>query len=125
MVFASQDHVNLPDAELETFIVQLAIPWYINFYVSWHDCPSVLWINYQEVTTDSKDAIKRILHHAGRKNIRDEEIEMALENRNSSADRMNVGRPGRGRMLSDENKALIRQYCSAYPRIDFSRIGVD
>lgn len=125
MLFANQDHVNLPDAELETFIVQLAIPWYINFYVSWHDCPSALWISYQEVTTDSKDALKRILHHAGRQNIRDEEIEMALKNRNSSADRMNVGRPGRGRMLSKENRALIRQYCSAYPCIDFSRIGVD
>ncbi len=125
MVFANQDHLNLSDEELETFLVQMAIPWYINFYVSWHECPNALWITYQDVATDSKDTIKKILRHVGRQDIRDDEIETALKNRNSSADRMNVGSPGRGHMLSSENKTLIRQYCSAYPSIDFSLIGVD
>lgn len=125
MVFANQDHLNLSDEELETFLVQMAIPWYINFYVSWHECPNALWITYQEVTTDSKGVIKKILRNLGRQDIGNDEIEAALENRNPSADRMNVGRPRRGHMLSEENKTLIRQYRSAYPSIDFSRIGVD
>lgn len=124
MFFATDYHNDLSDDELETLIVHMAIPWYINFYVSWHECPSALWVTYQELTEDGSGVIERILRHVGREEILRSQIEDALEKREANADRVNIARAGRGESLSEENKMLIRQYCSFYPHIDFSRVGI-
>ncbi len=125
MAFVTGDHIKLSDEDLETFIVQMAIPWYINFYVSWQDCPSALWVNYRELATDGNGVVEKILAHCGRLDIDEEAIKIALGNGMPATDRLNVGQQGRGRALSEENKALIRLYCSYYPSVDFSPVGVN
>ncbi len=44
MITLAPEHAKLPDEDLEELIAELAIPWYINFYVTWHgiDCIRVL-----------------------------------------------------------------------------------
>lgn len=124
MAFIDERHLDMSDDELETLIVQMAIPWYINFYVSWHQCPNAYWVTYQELVADPVRVIAGIADHVGVRDMAISQIEEALKSGDTSADRINVGRHGRGQMLSDENKESIRQYCAAYPDIDFSRLGV-
>lgn len=64
--FVSKDHLEMDDEELDRMIVQMVIPWYINFYVSWTRCDKALWLRYEDVIVDPADAIRRILDAAGR-----------------------------------------------------------
>ena len=122
--FVSKDHLEMDDAELDRMIVQMVIPWYINFYVSWTRCDKALWLRYEDVIVDPAAAIRRILDAAGRE-IDDESIQAALESSNPGKERKNVGKPGRGAMLPEAQKRVIREYRSFYPDIDFSMIGLD
>lgn len=124
MAFTEAHHLDMSDEELETFIVQMAIPWYINFYVSWRQCPNAYWVTYQELVAHPVGTIRGIADHVGLQNIAESQIEEILKSGDSSSDRMNVGRQGRGQALSNQNKETIRQYCAAYPNIDFSIVGV-
>lgn len=118
------EHPSLPDDELESAIVRLAIPWYIHFYVSWTHCPNATWVTYEEATQNTAAAIEKILRNSHRRFDR-ATIEKAVNAANPEKDRKNVGRAGRGASLSEENKDIIRRYRSFYPNIDFSPIGLD
>lgn len=118
------DHPSLPDDELESAIVRLAIPWYIHFYVSWRHCPDAIWVTYEEATQQTADVVERIFARSHQKPDR-ATIEAAIGTSDPSKDRRNVGRSGRGHELSEENKEIIRRYRSFYPDIDFSLIGLD
>lgn len=124
MSFVKDLHTELSDDELETFITEMAIPWYINFFVSWNECASALWVTYEEMISDEMAVVERMLRHAGHSELNETEIEHALKIRDKMADRVNVGQIGRGELLSEKNKATIRQYCEYYPDIDFSRVGI-
>jgi len=118
------EHPSLPDAELESAIVRLAVPWYIHFYVSWCHCPDAIWVTYEEATQQTAGVVERIFARSHQKpDIA--AIEAAIGNSDPSKDRKNVGRSGRGHELSGENKEIIRRYRSFYPDIDFSLIGLD
>lgn len=118
------EHPALPDDELESAIVRLAIPWYIHFYVSWKQCPNATWITYEEATGDTVGTVEKILQR-GNTGFNRATIEQAVNAANPSKDRRNVGERGRGEMLSPENREIIKRYRSFYPDIDFSLIGLD
>ena len=117
------EHPDLPDDELESAIVRLAIPWYIHFYVSWKHCPDAIWVTYEEATQQTADVIEKIFSNSHR-NFNRAMIEKAIGRSDPSKDRRNVGQSGRGEDLSEENKEAIRRYRSFYPGIDFSLIGL-
>ena len=53
MVAIGPEHAKLPDSALEELIAELAIPWFINFYVSWQnvDC---LRLDYEWLRSSSR-----------------------------------------------------------------------
>lgn len=124
MAYLLESHLALEDAEIEALIVDLAVPWYVNFYVSWMFCPNALWLTYEDVVADPAKVIATILERAGAKTD-DAEIARSLSAADPSADRKNAGRAGRGKGLREESKAAIHRYREFYPEIDFSRIGLD
>lgn len=124
MAYLLESHLALEDAELETLIVDLLVPWYVNFYVSWMHCPNAMWLTYEDVVANPARAIAAILEQAGAE-ADDVEITRSLSAVDPSADRKNAGRAGRGQELREESKASIRRYREFYPEIDFSRIGLD
>ena len=67
MAYLLESHLALEDAEIEALIVDLAVPWYVNFYVSWMFCPNALWLTYEDVVADPAKVIATILERAGAK----------------------------------------------------------
>ncbi|HEX7776992.1 MAG TPA: hypothetical protein VF449_10760 [Parvibaculum sp.] len=117
-------HAALPDRELESMIAHLAIPWYINFYVSWMHCPEKLVLTYDEAVGDTLGSVTRICVHFAL-NFDTQAIERAVTAGDPGIDRRNVGQNGRGASLDEETKALIRRFGDFHPDIDFSPIGLD
>lgn len=121
--FFCRYHAQMDDRTLERMIVELVIPWYIQFYVSWTNCKDAMWITYDQATTNPEETIREILDHIG---IEPDSsaIRQVLSNSEATADRKNVGLTGRGEGLRDEDKETIRSYCTFYPHVDFSLIGI-
>lgn len=124
MALFEESHLGLSDGELEDMIVALAMPWYIDFYVSWCRRRDALWLTYEDVKENTYHAVQMVLNHAGRP-ASSQEVEASLKLASASTDRLNKGISGRGTELSERNKDTIKYYCSFYPHVDFSLIGVE
>jgi hypothetical protein len=113
---------DLGDGQLLDMIIQLAVPWFVNFYVSWyHLCEQgavdALWVTYEEMLGDKEATLRRILDFLGLPDIR---IDRGLLDRRYGTFR--EGRRGRGGWsLSGEQRARIRAHFSYYPSVDFRR----
>ncbi len=123
MAWFTKEHAKLADTELEAAITNLVIPWYINFYVSWHSCPQALWISYDDVTKKTPGTIRSICDHVSI-SASDRDIDDAILKANKSLPRWNVGTTGRGEALAPETKSALRRLCSYYPEIDFTKVGI-
>lgn len=119
-----EEHKHYSDSELEAMIVYLAIPWYVNFYVSWQQAPEKLLITYENMIDDTVGTFRKISDYAGLE-LDQNQIDQALRANEAGTSRLNVGKVGRGDALSSESKAVIRRYRGFYPNIDFSPIGLD
>jgi hypothetical protein len=105
-------------------IVDLALPWFVNFYVSWHrlceqGAVDALWITYEEMLGDKETTLRRILDFLGLPDVTvDRDL---LEHRYGT---FREGRRGRGSwLLTDAQRARIRSYFSYYPGVDFGKYG--
>jgi predicted outer membrane lipoprotein len=116
----------LSEAQLLAAIVDLAVPWYVNFFVSWHDLCALgmvdaLWLTYEEMMRDKRGTVARVLQFLEIKDSRPVTEEM-LEQRYA---KFRDGRSGGGaEVLSAEQKQRIATLFSHYRGIDFSRFGV-
>lgn len=119
-----ESHTQMDDRSLDDMIVQLAIPWYIQFYVSWTQCDAALWVTYDQLTESPESTVQKIMGHAG-VGYDMKTIKQALAAAEGAANRKNVGRSGRGNLLPEELKQTIRSYCAFYPDVDFSLIGIE
>lgn len=124
MSWFTRDHAKLSDLELEMAIVSLAMPWYINFYVSWHSCPRALWVTYADATERTAETIEAICGHAGIP-VTDSDVDAAIAEAGKQFTRLNVGKAGRGSSLTREAMDSLRHLCSFYPEIDFRKVGID
>ena len=116
--------------ERARFIVDLAIPWYVNCYASWmkyiSDGRQCQVVRYEDLAEDSIDTVGRVVSAIGVQHSEDE-IRSAIARATSlpNRSRLNVGIAGRGHRWLDRNpiaKATIQRYISYYPDIDFSPI---
>lgn len=109
--------------EMYSFLVDMAVPWYIHFYVSWQKANTGLIVRYEDLVADPRAELKRVLTYA--KLPRSEEIlDSTLEKVEGVKTRKNVGKFGRGERLSKELKDKIKRLSSYYPDVDFSPIGL-
>ena len=121
-----ENYFSWTDEEKFDFIIDLCIPWYINFYVCWLNCPYAEWMNYEELRANPFDVIKEF----GRKfDLRADgpaiEAALAAATAPGNRTRKNVGINGRGSArLSEAQKDRVRRLTRYYPTRDFSRIGL-
>jgi hypothetical protein len=112
-------------------IVELGIPWYVDFFVSWNEAErrqtvDTLWIRYEDAVSDWPATMARIATFYGIEHDQ-EAIEGALERTRARATslRLNKGTTGRGEtMLHASARERIEQYARFYPEIDCSPIGL-
>jgi hypothetical protein len=112
-------------------IVEVGVPWYFDFFVSWCDATrrgalETCWLTYEEAVTDWVGALRRIVDFyrldAGTAGI---ESALARTTARASSLRLNQGLVGRGEAtLHPAARDRIRRYARFYPDVDFSSIGL-
>ena len=131
MLFVDDRFYELAESDQYDMIIDLALPWYFNFYVSWFEAQrtkaiDLLWTSYEEVMTDKAAAIKRILSFYSLP-ANESKIEriLAEAEEKRKASRFNKGVSGRGAaLLSDVQRMRVRQMTRFYPWVDFSLMGL-
>ena len=117
-----------PDEQLD-FIIDLMIPWYVNFFVSWSEAESSLgvrlfWLRYEELTAVPVAVLTRLCEHIGL-DTDCRQIEVAMADAAAKPTRFNQGIIGRGEAgLSESQKNRVRAQAAHYPWVDFTPIGL-
>jgi hypothetical protein len=111
------------DDQLERFIVQMMIPWYVNFYMSWLDCESKSLVRYEDIIRTPESVVASICEQASLR-CSAQEISQAIYAAGQSYTRRNVGMTGRGQGMNDETRRLIHEMVAYYAGVDFSPIGL-
>jgi hypothetical protein len=122
---------SLDDATQVEQIVELGLPWYFDFFVSWQEATrrqalETLWVTYEDAVADWAATIGRIATFYGLEPDQ-AAIERALERTQARASslRLNKGMSGRGEtILHASARDRIERYTRFYPGIDFSLIGL-
>lgn len=114
------------------FIIDLALPWFFNFYVSWHNAyfnkyiDEALWIQFKDLILDKTITIRKILNFY-KIDKTDREIQSAIESLEKDKNKinMNKGIIGRGsKLLTKKQKEKIIELSDYYPGVDFKYIGI-
>lgn len=113
-----------PDEKLEEFIVDIVIPWYFNFFMTWQECQSKCLITYEDLLKDPGATVNTINKHF-LLNLSEEEIGRAIDVANAKPTRKNIGNAGRGAQLNDYCRQRIHLMAKYYSGVDFSPIGIN
>jgi len=111
------------------FIIDYAVPWYFNFYITWvmameSGTADPVWLSYEELVGDVTGSVAKILKHYNL-NIDFTDIQASVEGVDSKMTRFNKGITGRGLAELDERQVdRIVSFTRYYPDIDFSRMGI-
>jgi hypothetical protein len=112
-------------------IVELGLPWYFDFFVSWSGATregalETLWLTYDDAVTDWAGALGRIARFYDL-DADDAAIAAALDRTTARGPdvRINRGMPGLGETtLAPAVRAEIERLARFYPDVDFSPIGL-
>ena len=127
--WVGQEFFELTENQQIDAIVELAIPWYVGFFVSWYEADlegtvHPIWLTYEELTTDPA-ATLRLVTEAFSIDKSNEEIDEALKKVGRRNVRFNKGVSGRGQQRLSESQIMkITGFTRFYPSVDFSRIGI-
>ncbi len=128
MAFMDQRHwEELSDSSRMGFAVDLVAPWYFNFYAGWFSNPLVqekiaYVCAYENLVSNPVSEVVRICEHF-KLPVNPPAIEVAVERATRAPTRLNKGVVGRGKVLSDEQRATLARMRSYYSHIDMSAIG--
>lgn len=114
--YFTKRHLELPDEQFELVIATLMIPWYINFYMSWRDCPNAVWLTYEELTIAPPIAVWQLCEKLGWR-IDAEDAASATGRARADGSRFNVGKSGRGADINPEARAAILGMLDMYPEV--------
>ena len=122
--YVDEDMLGWPEERMHAFLVDMALPWYIHFYVSWWKAENRLLVTYEDLTRDPRHEVQRIARF-GRLGWDDDVFaEVLAKVQGGDSTRKNVGQAGRGEMLTQEMRETVLRFCSYYPDVDFGPIGV-
>jgi hypothetical protein len=117
---------SLSDERLADMIIDLALPWFVNFYVSWHrlceqGAVDALWLTYEELSADKEAPLRRALDFVGFRDVGAIDPELLSRRYGTFRD----GRIGQGaKALTARQHERIRALFAYYPDVDFGRYGL-
>jgi len=123
MAYVDNSFAQWKDRQQYEFVIDLMIPWYLNFLGTWieagtqKDIP-LLWLNYADWIGDPEATLKQIDTFCGLSHSTDAAVQAVARARQGGI-RLNVGRTGRGRELLDSDlQAKVNHLLSYYPAFD-------
>jgi Sulfotransferase domain len=123
MGFFKEDMRAWPKEKVADFLVDMVAPWYINFFVSWQECPDKLLFTYEELTGDPLGCLQKVAAKANL-SVSHSDCEQAVKLAKTKKTRLNKGVAGRGEELTQAQRERIASYARYYPGVDFSPIGI-
>lgn len=128
MAYAPKDINEWAYEDKSAFMVDMVVPWYLNYFLSWYECPQKFFVTYQQLIENQAMTLHQIAALGG-VFLGFDEIEQIIQNVNGGYTRKNVGIAGRGQQLSQDLKDRIyhmaRYYIKGHPEVDFRHIGLD
>jgi hypothetical protein len=128
MAHVDECFLSMDEERQYDMIIDLAMPWYFNFYASWFsnenlDSGKVLFVGYEELLMDTPGTLDRILDHIGEESFK-ARVGGIVDTVNAGNTRKNKAVIGRGRTkLNERQRAKIKNLRQYYSHIDFSRVG--
>ncbi len=125
-VWQDQCTKDLSDERLLDMIIDLAVPWFVNFYVSWYRlceqrAVDALWLTYEQMLAEKEGTLRQVLGFLGFRDIG--AIDQDLLSRKYGTFR--DGRIGQGiSALTAKQRKRIREHFSYYPSVDFGKYGL-
>lgn len=110
-------------ARQDEFVVDMAIPWYIGFFVSWLQCQDKTVLTYEELSRDTMGTVKRLFDEL-KIPASNEEITGYLDKASRADTLKNEAVIGRGSALSPKLKDRVKRFASYYPNVDFTPLGI-
>ena len=126
MAMVPSDFAHWEKDKAYEFIIDMIIPWYFNFYVSWVTCTikeKIIYISYDDFMQNKRLKMTDMCREL-KISVSEKEIDNAFEIMKTKQTRKNIGKSGRGKMLPDHLKEKIRRMTAYYDGIDFSLIGL-
>ena len=126
---ATDDFFSKSQTEQFDELIDLALPWYVNFVVSWKSAQSegveTLWLSYEDMMADKAEAVRQVLRFYGLDQF-GSRVDAAIANVDAGdGTRFNRGVRGRGRsLLSAEQQQRVMDRFGHFPDVDFSMIGI-
>lgn len=126
--YAGSQFAALDAATRRRVVIMRMARHYVDMVASWSRVEShvpVLWVDFDAVRTDLAGCVERALSHAGRPVDHDAINRMVATLKPAEAGsgvRFNKGKPGRGAMFPDGEKAWVRTLYLEYPEVDFTCI---
>ena len=126
---ASDEFLAKPQSDQFDELIDLVLPWYVNFFMSWKKAETggmeLLWITYEDMMTDKAGTVRRVLDFYGTTQFIDR-VDSAISRVVKGPDtRFNKGVSGRGEeQLSADQRRRITDRFRHYPDVDFSSIGI-
>lgn len=131
MIYLDESFKDMEKAAQYDMIIDLCIPWFIFFYVSWYKVTEAKaldtnWLCYEDLTADKPGSILRLCRHYGiETNQQDVVKAIAKVEGDRTLCNFNKGQKGRGESeLTEAQKQRLVQFTRYYPTVDFRRIGI-
>ncbi|KAA1421220.1 sulfotransferase [Nocardioides humilatus] len=121
--YVDESMIGWEPERMYAFLVDMAVPWYLHFYVSWAKAEQKVLVTYEDLIADPHSELRRILK-AGQLPWNNDGIADALEKASGGNVRKNVGTTGRGEVIGPDLRARVESYCNYYPDVDFGPIGI-
>jgi len=111
-----------------SYLVDMVIPWYFNFYCGWITSPlyvdgRIKLVTYNELRNSTVETVESVLEYCGEPRAI-EVIQGCIEKQKRKNTRQNKGVVGRGGSLPIELKERIQSYTRYYPDVDFGPMGL-
>lgn len=126
--YTTPEYASMSRKDKIAMMVELAVPWYFNFYAGWWDAVqtgrvNATWLTYETLIAEPEKAVAGILDFAALKPVRT--VADAIESVTSKRIRFNKGVSGRGQVeLNEKQHQSITRLARFYPWVDFSYMGL-
>jgi len=129
--YFTKEFLALPEERQYEFLIDMAIPWYLQFYASWQHTSlkgnsTPLFLTYEELVETPLETLEKVSHFY-QLDLSEEALQQILQKQNNERgeNNFNVGKQGRGKSrLSNKQQEKIQTLASYYPEVDFAPLGI-